>query len=83
MWCMFDIALRRRWSDLTRLTLSFANIVTHCIWKRQSPLRRFPNVTEWPRYFDLTPPDLGELVGALKMGWTLHLARAAVSEGDE
>lgn len=27
---------------------------------------------EWPRYFDLTPPDLGELVGVPKMGRTLH-----------
>ena len=92
--CMFNIALRRRWSGLACLTLSFPNTVTHCIWKSQYPLRRFLNLPgvvvqkleqkrniEWPRYFDLTPPNLGELVDVLNMDWTLHLACAAVSKG--
>jgi len=85
MRALFEIALRRRWSGLTKLTLSFANMVSSRIWKSQSPLRQFKNVPEvvarklerksdieWLRYFDLTPSDLGELVGVPKMGRTLH-----------
>ncbi len=85
MRALFEISLRRRWSGLTKLTLEFANMVAHRIWKSQSPLRQFKNVPEvvsrklerksdieWSRYFDLTPSDLGELVGVPKMGRTLH-----------
>jgi pre-mRNA-splicing helicase BRR2 len=85
MRALFEIALRRNWSGLTKLTLSFANMVSHRIWYSQSPLRQFKNVPEvvarklerksdieWPRYFDLTQSDLGELVGVPKMGRTLH-----------
>ena len=85
MRALFEIALRRRWSNLTKLTMDYANMVAHRIWKSQSPLRQFKNVPdvvsrklerksdiEWSRYFDLTPSDLGELVGVPKMGRTLH-----------
>lgn len=85
MRALFEIALRRRWAGLTKLTMEFANMVAHRIWKSQSPLRQFKNVPEvvsrklerksdieWSRYFDLAPSDLGELVGVPKMGRTLH-----------
>eukprot|EP00979_Chaetoceros_neogracilis_P011401 scaffold2802_cov276-Chaetoceros_neogracile.AAC.6 len=85
MRALFEMALRRKWSGLSKLTLSFANMVAHRIWNSQSPLRQFKNVPEvvarklerkgdieWSRYFDLTPSDLGELVGVPKMGRTLH-----------
>ena len=82
---LFEIALRRNWAQLAKLTLSFANMASHRVWRCQSPLRQFPNVPEvisrklerkteieWARYADLTPSDLGELVGVPKMGRTLH-----------
>jgi len=85
MRAIFEIALRRKWSGLAKLTLSFSNMVSQRIWRSQSPLRQFQNVPdvvarklerksdiEWSRYFDLTPSDLGELVGVPKMGRTLH-----------
>lgn len=85
MRALFEMALRRKWSGLSKLTLSFSNMVAHRIWNSQSPLRQFKNVPEvvarklerksdieWSRYFDLTPSDLGELVGVPKMGRTLH-----------
>mmetsp|Transcript_13763 Transcript_13763/g.20677 ORF Transcript_13763/g.20677 Transcript_13763/m.20677 type:complete len:1176 (+) Transcript_13763:3-3530(+) len=85
MRALFEMALRRKWSGLSKLTLSFSNMVSHRIWNSQSPLRQFKNVPEvvarklerksdieWSRYFDLTPSDLGELVGVPKMGRTLH-----------
>ena len=85
MRALFEIALRRNWAGLTKLTLAFSNMVSHRIWRSQSPLRQFKNVPEivsrklerkgdieWARYADLTPSDLGELVGVPKMGRTLH-----------
>ena len=85
MRAIFEISLRRGWSGLAKMTLSFANMVAYRIWRSQSPLRQFKNVPEivarklerksdieWARYADLTPSDLGELVGVPKMGRTLH-----------
>lgn len=85
MRALFEMALRRKWSGLSKLALSFANMVASRIWNSQSPLRQFKNVPEvvarklerksdieWSRYFDLTASDLGELVGVPKMGRILH-----------
>jgi pre-mRNA-splicing helicase BRR2 len=85
MRALFEISLRRNWSHLTKLTLAFSNMVSHKLWKSQSPLRQFPGVPdivcrklerksdiEWARYSDLSPRDLGELVGVPKMGRNLH-----------
>ncbi len=85
MRCLFEIALRRNWSALAKLTLAMSNMVAHRIWRSQSPLRQFKNVPEvvarklerksdieWSRYPDLTSSDLGELVGVPKMGRILH-----------
>jgi pre-mRNA-splicing helicase BRR2 len=85
MRCLFEIALRRNWASLAKLTLAFSNMVSHRIWRSQSPLRQFKNVPEivarklerksdieWSRYSDLTASDLGELVGVPKMGRILH-----------
>uniref|UniRef100_A0A7S4W4W0 RNA helicase n=1 Tax=Ditylum brightwellii TaxID=49249 RepID=A0A7S4W4W0_9STRA len=85
MRALFEIALRRNWSSLTKLILAFANMVAHRVWRSQSPLRQFKNVPEivsrklerksdieWARYADLTPSDIGELVGVPKMGRSLH-----------
>lgn len=85
MRCLFEIALRRNWSALAKLTLAMSNMVANRIWRSQSPLRQFKNVPEvvarklerksdieWSRYPDLTSSDLGELVGVPKMGRVLH-----------
>ena len=85
MRALFEISLKRGWSQLTKLTLAFANMVTSRVWRSQSPLRQFKGVPEivarklerksdieWSRYADLPPQDLGELVGVPKMGRTLH-----------
>ena len=85
MRCLFEIALRRNWSSLAKLTLAMSNMVAHRIWRSQSPLRQFKNVPEivarklerksdieWSRYQDLMASDLGELVGVPKMGRVLH-----------
>jgi pre-mRNA-splicing helicase BRR2 len=85
MRCLFEIALRRNWSALAKLTLAMSNMVSNRIWRSQSPLRQFKNVPEvvarklerksdieWSRYPDLSSSYLGELVGVPKMGRVLH-----------
>ncbi|GMI03497.1 hypothetical protein TrVE_jg11861 [Triparma verrucosa] len=84
MRCLFEIAMNRGWCSLAKQCLSFAKSVQMKIWQSQTPLRQFKNVPEivakklerkdipWERYVDLKPADLGELVGAPKMGRTLH-----------
>jgi len=85
MRCLFEIALRRNWASLAKLTLDWSNMVASKIWKSQSPLRQFPDVPEivarklerkvdieWSRYHHLTSTDLGELIGVPKMGRFLH-----------
>mmetsp|Transcript_200 Transcript_200/g.509 ORF Transcript_200/g.509 Transcript_200/m.509 type:complete len:2147 (-) Transcript_200:47-6487(-) len=41
MRCLFEIALRRKWASLMRLTLALSNMVSHRIWRSQTPLRQF------------------------------------------
>jgi pre-mRNA-splicing helicase BRR2 len=85
MRALFEIALRRGWASLAKLCLDMSNMVSYRIWRSQSPLRQFKNVPEivarklerksdieWARYTDLTPADIGELVGVPKMGRVLH-----------
>jgi pre-mRNA-splicing helicase BRR2 len=85
MRCLFEIALRRNWASLAKLTLAMSNMVANRIWRSQTPLRQFKNVPEvvarklerksdieWSRYPDLNSSDLGELVGVPKMGRVLH-----------
>jgi pre-mRNA-splicing helicase BRR2 len=85
MRALFEIALKRNWASLARLCLDISNMVSYRVWRSQSPLRQFKHVPEvvcrklerksdidWERYTDLTPSDLGELVGVVKMGRVLH-----------
>ena len=85
MRALFEIAVRRNWSGLAKLTLAFSNMVAHRIWRSQTPLRQFSTVPEivarklerksdieWARFVDLSTSDLGELVGVPKMGEILH-----------
>jgi len=84
MRCLFEISLKRGWAELSCLTLNYCKMIAHRTWRSQSPLRQFKNVPDivtrklerkdipFERYIDLKPIDLGELVGAPKMGRTLH-----------
>ena len=85
MRALFEIALRRKWASLAKLCLDMSNMVAYRVWRSQSPLRQFKNVPEivarklerksdieWGRYVDLSPADIGDLVGAPKMGRALH-----------
>jgi pre-mRNA-splicing helicase BRR2 len=85
MRALFEIALKRNWAQVTKLTLDYSNMIASRLWKAESPLRQFPNFPpqvarklerksdiEWSRYFDLPSQDLGELVGVPKLGKVLH-----------
>jgi pre-mRNA-splicing helicase BRR2 len=85
MRALFEIALKRNWVQVTKLTLDYSNMIASRLWKAESPLRQFPNFPpqvarklerksdiEWSRYFDLPSQDLGELVGVPKLGKVLH-----------
>lgn len=85
MRCLFEIALRRKWSRIARMILSLSKMVSSRLWRSQSPIRQFRDVPDivarrlerktdidFVRYLDLTSSDLGELVGVPKMGRVLH-----------
>lgn len=85
MRCLFEIALKRGWANLTAKILTICKMVEKRIWGSQSPLRQFGNIPEviirkleknsdisWERYYDLKPQDLGEMVKIPKMGKTLY-----------
>lgn len=81
---IFEMALRRGWAQLTRRALDLCKMVEKRMWSSMSPLRQFPTVPAevikrverkdfaWSRYFDLNPPEIGELIGIPKAGKLVH-----------
>lgn len=72
---MYEIALRKGWASLTRLTLDLCKMVEKRLWLSNSPFRQFPDApsdvirrTEasqlpWPKYFDLDgPAEVGQVI---------------------
>lgn len=72
---MYEIALRKGWASLTRVTLDLCKMVEKRLWLSNSPFRQFPNVptdvikrTEasqfpWIKYFDLeSPAEVGQVL---------------------
>lgn len=72
---MYEIALRKGWAQLTRITLDLCKMVERRLWLSNSPFRQFPNVpgdvikrTEasqlpWSKYFDLdSPAEVGQVI---------------------
>ncbi|KAI8977390.1 Sec63 Brl domain-containing protein [Mycotypha africana] len=81
---MFEICLKRGWSQLTKKALNLCKMVEKRMWLPMSPLRQFKTMPQdivrrlerkefpWERYFDLNAQELGELIGQPKAGRTLH-----------
>lgn len=81
---MFEICLKRGWAQLTKKALDMCKMVEKRSWLSMSPLRQFKTMPEdmirrlerkefpWERYYDLSPQELGELIGQPKAGKTLH-----------
>ncbi|PLW26206.1 hypothetical protein PCASD_23670 [Puccinia coronata f. sp. avenae] len=70
---LFEICLKRGWARLTHQALDLCKMVEKKMWVSMTPLRQFPSCSvdiirraerkdfPWYRFFDLEPPELGEL----------------------
>ncbi|EIW74460.1 Sec63-domain-containing protein [Coniophora puteana RWD-64-598 SS2] len=81
---MFEICLKRGWAVPARACLDLCKMVEKRMWGSMTPLRQFKGVPAdvvrkaegkqfpWYRYFDLTPPEIGELIGLPNAGRLVH-----------
>ncbi|KAF5335668.1 hypothetical protein D9611_009716 [Ephemerocybe angulata] len=81
---MFEIYLKRGWAIPAKAALEMCKMVEKRMWGSMTPLRQFPKVPAevirkaegkqfpWYRYFDLSPPEIGELLGLPKEGRRVH-----------
>ncbi|KAF9443271.1 Sec63-domain-containing protein [Macrolepiota fuliginosa MF-IS2] len=81
---MFEICLKRGWAVPAKAALDLCKMVEKRMWGSMTPLRQFKGVpTEvvrkaegkqfpWYRYFDLSPPEIGELIGIPNAGKLVH-----------
>ncbi|KAH9932327.1 Sec63-domain-containing protein [Fomitopsis serialis] len=81
---MFEICLKRGWAVPAKDCLALCKMVERRMWGSMTPLRQFKGVPAevvrkaegkqfpWYRYFDLNPPEIGELIGIQKAGNLVH-----------
>jgi pre-mRNA-splicing helicase BRR2 len=81
---IFEICLKRGWAQLSRKALDLCKMVDKRAWLSMTPLRQFSSFPaelvkkierkdiSWDRYYDLTPQELGDLVGMAKAGKMVH-----------
>ncbi|TFY80397.1 hypothetical protein EWM64_g3621 [Hericium alpestre] len=81
---IFEICLRRGWAVPARAALDMCKMVERRMWGSMTPLRQFKGVPPeiirkaegkqfpWYRYFDLNPPEIGELLGIPNAGRLVH-----------
>ncbi|KAF8156619.1 Sec63 Brl domain-containing protein [Crassisporium funariophilum] len=81
---MFEICLKRGWAVPAKAALDLCKMVEKRMWGSMTPLRQFKGVPSevirkaegkqfpWYRYFDLTPPEIGELIGIPNAGRLVH-----------
>ncbi|KIY53142.1 putative RNA helicase [Fistulina hepatica ATCC 64428] len=81
---IFEICLKRGWAIPAKAALDLCKMVEKRMWKSMTPLRQFKGVQSeiirraegkqfpWYRYFDLTPPEIGELLGMTNAGRLVH-----------
>ncbi|KAF8328166.1 Sec63-domain-containing protein [Cantharellus anzutake] len=81
---MFEICLKRGWAIPTRAALDMCKMAEKKMWGSMTPLRQFHGVPwdvirkaegkqfPWYRYFDLLPPEIGELIGIPNAGKLVH-----------
>ncbi|KAJ7578996.1 putative RNA helicase [Mycena floridula] len=81
---MFEICLRKGWAVPAKAALDMCKMVEKRMWGSMTPLRQFKGVPAevirkaegkqfpWYRYFDLSPPEIGELIGLANAGRLVH-----------
>ncbi|KAK2464636.1 hypothetical protein APHAL10511_003329 [Amanita phalloides] len=77
---IFEICLKRGWAVPARAALDMCKEVEKRMWRSMTPLRQFRGVPAdvtrkaegkqfpWERYYDLEPPEIGELLGIPNAG---------------
>ncbi|THH28522.1 hypothetical protein EUX98_g5677 [Antrodiella citrinella] len=77
---IFEICLKRGWSVPAKAALDLCKMVEKRMWSSMTPLRQFKGLPgdivrkaeskqfPWYRYFDLNPPEIGELIGVQNAG---------------
>ena len=77
---IFEICLKKGWSQVAKLALDLCKMAEKRMWPTMTPLRQFPRCPKdivqkaeridvpWTSYFDLDPPNMGELLGMPKAG---------------
>ncbi|OCH86010.1 putative RNA helicase [Obba rivulosa] len=81
---IFEICLKRGWAAPAKAALDLCKMVEKRMWGAMTPLRQFKGVPgeiirkaegkqfPWYRYFDLSPPEIAELIGVQKAGNLVH-----------
>ncbi|KAG6378229.1 hypothetical protein JVT61DRAFT_13929 [Boletus reticuloceps] len=83
---MFEICLKRGWAMPAQACLVLCKMVERRMWGSMTPLCQFKGVSQeviqkaegskqfpaWYQYFDLDPPELGELIGIPNAGCLIH-----------
>ncbi|KAF8056607.1 DNA polymerase theta/eta [Lyophyllum atratum] len=81
---MFEICLKRGWAVPAKSALDLCKMIEKRMWGSMTPLRQFKGVPPevirkaegkqfpWYRYFDLSPPEIGELLGIPNAGRLVH-----------
>ncbi|KAI0302834.1 Sec63-domain-containing protein [Multifurca ochricompacta] len=81
---IYEICSKRGWAAPTRAALDMCKMAEKRMWSSMTPLRQFKGVPPeiirkaegkqfpWYRYFDLTPPEVGELLGIPNAGRLVH-----------
>ncbi|QIW95898.1 hypothetical protein AMS68_001416 [Peltaster fructicola] len=77
---IFEIALKKGWASVAKDALALCKTAEKRMWPTMSPLRQFPDCSAdiikkaeridvpWSAYYDLEPPQMGELLGMQKQG---------------
>lgn len=81
---IYEICLKRGWAVPAKAALDICKMVEKRMWGSMTPLRQFKGVPAevirkaegkqfpWYRYFDLSPPEIGELIGIPNAGRLVH-----------
>ncbi|KAJ3846706.1 Sec63 Brl domain-containing protein [Lentinula lateritia] len=84
MRALFEICLKRGWAVPAKACLELCKMVEKRMWGSMTPLRQFKGVPQevirkaegkqfpWFRYFDLSPPEIGELINLQNAGRLVH-----------
>ncbi len=83
--CLFEIAVKRQWSQLSQTLLNACKMVERRQWSSMTPLRQYHGIPEeilrkiekkeqftWQHFYDMSAQQIGEIVKFPKMGKIIH-----------